>query len=191
VEGLHLSIGAGSRLAIAGPSGLGKTSLLDTLAGLIPPAAGRVARHGSALAEFALQKLYQDPPAAFAPRVALAKSFDDFLRRHRIPRQRLSTLLDKLGLAADLLARRPAAVSGGELQRLSLARVLALRPAVILADEPTSRLDPVTQRSVMEVLGETHREADAAVVVVTHNLTMALRWAGAVVDLSSFVAEPR
>jgi ABC-type glutathione transport system ATPase component len=191
VEGLHLSIGAGSRLAIAGPSGLGKTSLLDTLAGLIPPAAGRVARHGSALPEFALQKLYQDPPAAFAPRVALAKSFDDFLRRHRIPRQRLSTLLDKLGLGADLLARRPAAVSGGELQRLSLARVLALRPAVILADEPTSRLDPVTQRSVMEVIGEAHREADAAVVVVTHNLTMALRWAGAVVDLSNFVAEPR
>jgi len=186
VAGLDLAVPAGGRLAVAGPSGLGKTSLLDTLAGLIPPMAGRIARHGPALARFAVQKLYQDPPAAFPSRVTLAATFEDLLRRHRIARERLDALLGRLGLAPDLLARRPTAVSGGELQRLALARVLVLRPAIILADEPTSRLDPVTQRAVMEVIAEAHRDADAAVVLVTHNGQIARRWAGTVVDLSSY-----
>lgn len=189
VEGIDLSLGSGGRLAIAGPSGLGKSTLLDTLAGLIPPASGRVERYGSARRPLALQKLYQDPPSVFASRVSLRAGFDDLLRRHKISRETINGLIERLGLSPALLERRPTAVSGGELQRLALARVLALNPSVILADEPTSRLDPVTQRSVMDVIGEIHREAGAAVILVTHNLTLAKRWAGAVVDLQGFAKQ--
>lgn len=174
---------ARGRLAITGPSGLGKTSLLDTLAGLIPPASGRVERLGRARDAFGLQKLYQDPPAAFAPHVSLGVSLGDLARRHRLPADRLPLLLERLGLSSDLLERRPRAVSGGELQRLALARVLALAPAVVLADEPTSRLDPVTQRKVMSVIAEAAEEAEAAVILVTHHATMAQHWASDVLDL--------
>jgi peptide/nickel transport system ATP-binding protein len=184
-SGIEVSLAAGERLAVTGPSGLGKTTLLDTLAGLIPPAAGRVDRLGPALRPYALQKLYQDPPAAFPPRVALADTFRDLERRHRLPSERFQDLMARLGLAPDLLARRPDAVSGGELQRLALARVLALQPAVVLADEPTSRLDPVTQRHVMEVIAEVAAEHRSAVVLVTHSPTMARNWAGAVLDLGA------
>ena len=185
VSGIDLTLGTGGRLAIAGPSGLGKSTLLDTLAGLIPPAAGRVERRGDARKPLALQKLYQDPPSAFAPRVSLKSGFDDLLRRHRIDAGRMTALIERLGLSPALLERKPTAVSGGELQRLALARVLLLNPSIILADEPTSRLDPVTQRSVMEVIGDIHREAEAAVILVTHNLTLAKHWAGTVVDLAN------
>ncbi|MCK5931956.1 MAG: ABC transporter ATP-binding protein [Fulvimarina manganoxydans] len=188
VSGIDLSVGTGGRLAIAGPSGLGKSTLLDTLAGLIPPARGRVERRGEARKPLALQKLYQDPPSAFAPRVTLKTGFQDLVRRHRLDAARMSMLIERLGLSPALLERKPSAVSGGELQRLALARVLMLNPSVILADEPTSRLDPVTQRSVMEVIGEIHHEAEAAVILVTHNLTLAKRWAGTVVNLATLAA---
>ncbi len=191
LSGVGVAVPQRGRVAITGPSGLGKTSLLDTLAGLNPPAAGRVQRLGRARAPFAVQKLYQDPPAAFAPHVSLAVSLGDLERRHRLPPDRLPRLLEQLGLARDLLARRPDAVSGGELQRLALARVLALEPAVLLADEPTSRLDPVTQRRVMTVIADAAEEADAAVILVTHHATMASRWAGDVLELGRFAEADR
>ena len=76
-----------------------------------------------------------------------------------------------------LLERRPDTVSGGELQRIALARILALRPRVILADEPTSRLDPVTQRDVTALIAEVAEETRAAVVLVTRDPAIARRWA--------------
>ncbi|MBJ3778055.1 ABC transporter ATP-binding protein [Acuticoccus mangrovi] len=186
LDGVGLSLRAGQRIAVVGESGLGKSSLLDTLAGLIPAAGGAVRRLGRGAAPFAVQKLYQDPPAAFAPRVPLAESFRDLERRHRISRAEREMLLERLGLSPGLLARRPDAVSGGELQRLALVRVLLLQPAVILADEPTSRLDPVTQRQVMEVIGAIARQSNVGLVLVTHNRTMARRWADSTLDLSDY-----
>ncbi|QFT60748.1 Glutathione import ATP-binding protein GsiA (plasmid) [Sulfitobacter sp. THAF37] len=171
-----MDLHAGERLAITGRSGSGKTSLLDTLAGLLVPAAGQV-RRGADMGPWGLQKLYQDPPAAFPPKVDIGRTLEDLARRHDLPRGRIEGLMERLHLSADLLARRPDAVSGGELQRLALARVLALSPHVILADEPTSRLDPVTQRAVMEVIGEVAQENSVAVLLVTHNPDIATRWA--------------
>lgn len=182
--GLTFALGQGGRLGVVGPSGLGKTSLLDTMAGLIAPVSGRLIRHAAAERPFAIQKLFQDPPAAFAPLALLADQFRDLERRRGLAPDTIPALMARLGLAPDLLNRRPSEVSGGELQRLALARVLALRPAAILADEPTSRLDPVTQRKVMAVIAEAAAEAGAAVMLVTHSGALARRWAGEVLDLS-------
>jgi ABC-type glutathione transport system ATPase component len=181
--GLDFTLAQGGRLAVVGPSGLGKTSLLDTVAGLIPPVSGHLMRHAATLRPFAVQKLYQDPPSAFAPRATLAEQFGDLQRRWGLDAAAIPALMARLGLGRELLDRFPAQVSGGELQRLALARVLALRPAAILADEPTSRLDPVTQRKVMEVIAEAAAEAGAAVMLVTHSGALARRWAGDVLDL--------
>ena len=172
----EMAVGAGERIAVTGPSGAGKTSLLDALCGLLAPAAGRVLR-GPAVGPLGIQKLYQEPPAAFPPQVALGRVLNDVARRHDLPWTRISDLVTRLGIAPALLNRRPDAVSGGELQRIALARLLALAPAVLLADEPTSRLDPITQRDVMDLISTATAETGTAVVLVTHSGPMADRWA--------------
>ena len=176
VQDFNLELRRSERVAIVGPSGSGKTSLLDTLAGILPPLSGRL-RRGAGLPATAVQKLYQDPPAAFPNRVRLLASLRDVSRRHEVPWARVEGLLTALGIAPVLLNRRPTEVSGGELQRIALARVLMIRPAVLLADEPTSRMDPITQAAVIRLIARAAAEHGSAVVLVTHDHAIAERWA--------------
>ena len=184
VDGLNLSLSRGERLAVTGPSGSGKTSLLDVLAGLLPPAAGSVRRHETVGAT-GVQKLYQDPPAAFPPRVSLGRSLRDVARRHDLNWSAIEHLLARLRIAPELLDRRPDAVSGGELQRIALARVLSVAPAVLLADEPTSRLDPITQADTMALIAEAAAASQTAVVLVTHDPAIAGRWADRHINIAA------
>ena len=185
LEGFQMSLAAGERIAITGPSGAGKTTLLDTLAGLLPPARGRVTR-GHAVAPTGIQKIYQDPPAAFPPRITLGRNLQDVANLHGIDWQVILRLLAKLRVNHDLLERRPDQVSGGELQRIAIARALAIAPSILLADEPTSRLDPITQADTMELLAETTSETGTAVVLVTHDSAMAANWAGRQIDIGAY-----
>ncbi|MGF1502748.1 MAG: ABC transporter ATP-binding protein [Paracoccaceae bacterium] len=182
IEDVSLTLRLRERVALVGPSGIGKSSLLDTLAGLIPPLAGSV-RKSPDIGAHGLQKIYQDPPSAFAPRVSLGTGLRDVARRHRVDWSRIAGLLESLKIDEALLARRPDAVSGGELQRISIARVLAVAPKVLFADEPTSRLDPLTQKETMTLLSETAEAMDTAVLLVTHDTDLATAWAGRTVDL--------
>ena len=143
------------------PSGAGKSTLGNVLLGLQRPCKGRCCAGKDSPCRW--QKLYQDPVQAFASRVRLATQFDDVLRLHRLPRHRLVDYLARLGLDERLLTRLPNQVSGGELQRLSLIRALLLRPVLLFADEPTSRLDPLSQQQtiacLLEELGDRLRPA--------------------------------
>ncbi len=183
IEGLNLSLRQGERVALLGPSGVGKTSLLDTLAGLHAPARGSVKR-ADGLGPRAVQKLYQDPPTAFAQHVSLDVSLRDAARLNDTPWSELEDLLSRLAVPLSLLARRPDAVSGGELQRVALARALSARPSVLLADEPTSRLDPITQARTLEMLAQIADARRLGVVLVTHDAHIAERWAHRCVSLS-------
>lgn len=161
-------IHAGEILAISGPSGAGKTSFGNLLLGLLKPDTGTVTR-APGLSGTAFQKIYQDPAAAFAPTVSLRQSLQDVVRLHQLDWNRLEALLARMRVDAGLLDRLPRQVSGGELQRIALARVLLMKPVLIFADEPTSRLDPLTQQEVIGLLVEEARAAGCAVLLVTHD----------------------
>jgi len=181
-DGLALQVRAGERLAVQGPSGTGKSTLGNLLLGLLPPDAGTVQR-AAGLAPTAFQKLYQDPVASFAPQISLEQSLRDAAGRHGAAWPEVEQRLQRLGVHGELLRRRPAGVSGGELQRIALVRVLTARPALLFADEPTSRLDPVTQRQGMEVLLDAMEESGAALLLVTHDEDIARSIGGSTLRL--------
>ncbi|TDX29346.1 peptide/nickel transport system ATP-binding protein [Modicisalibacter xianhensis] len=165
---LTLSIAPGEIVGISGPSGCGKSTLGDVLLGLSRPDRGEV-RRASGIAAPRFQKLYQDPPAAFAPHWTLETLLKDLVRRHRLDPTRIPPLMSRLGLARKLLDRYPSGVSGGELQRFALLRALLLDPVLLFADEPTLRLDPMTQQETMMLLVELARERECAVMLVSHD----------------------
>ena len=179
---INLQLTQGQRVAITGPSGVGKSTLLDTLASLIQPIKGTFTT-SPAMGPTDIQKLYQDPPASFAPGIALKKSLMDVAKLHRVPWNVIEELLDKLGIDTEMLKRGPNEVSGGELQRIAIARALSIQPKLLLADEPTSRLDPITQKETMKLLADVTSKSNTAVLLVTHDKVMAEKWAGDTIAL--------
>lgn len=181
-SGLSFEIPAGGILGVTGPSGCGKSSLGDALLELVAPARGTVARTPEAH-PFAFQKLYQDPVAAFPRKQSLGKTLRDTLGLTKGQHPNIGTLLDALGLDPCLLARRPGAVSGGELQRFALLRILLRQPSFVFADEPTSRLDPITQAKVIELLIRTAEQDNVALMLVSHDHALIRNTGDAVLSL--------
>jgi ABC-type glutathione transport system ATPase component len=163
-----LVVHPGEIVGVTGPSGCGKSTFGDILLGLLRPDEGTV-RRGETLPAIKFQKLYQDPPSAFPQRVTLRRAVLDLVRRHDLDADRVEPLLARLRLSPDLLDRLPTEVSGGELQRFALLRVLLLDPVFLFADEPTSRLDLITQQETIELLVELAREQGCAVLIVSHD----------------------
>ena len=168
---LDVQLAQGEILAISGPSGCGKTTLGNILLGVIQADTGRVQRIDMPTQKF--QKLYQDPPAAFAPQRKMGDALNDVIALHNLDAQRVEPLLNELRLHRGLLDRLPAQVSGGELQRIALLRLLLLSPAFIFADEPTSRLDVITQHETMKLLARSAQEHDCAILLVSHDADLA------------------
>ncbi|ALA16936.1 ABC transporter ATP-binding protein [Chelatococcus sp. CO-6] len=171
-EGLDIEVSAGEIVAVVGPSGCGKTTLGNILLGLAPADSGSVERQGG-VPSVRFQKLYQDPPAAFAPHQTIRRALADLARLHGLPWDKAAALIARLRLGEHLLDRRPGEISGGELQRFALARALLLDPVFLFADEATSRLDPVSQKEVVELLLEIVRDTGLAVLLVTHDGALA------------------
>ncbi|MCW8084020.1 ABC transporter ATP-binding protein [Sabulicella glaciei] len=169
---VSLTLRPGELVAVLGSSGSGKTTLGDLLLGLMRTDGGEV-RRLPGVAPWRFTKLWQDPPAAFVPHQRLRQGLDVLSRRHGIPFARFGSGMERLGLAPALLDRLPAEISGGELQRFALLRALSLDPVFLFADEPTSRLDPLTQATVAPMLREAARSKGAAVLLVTHDPDLA------------------
>ena len=167
-EGLSFDARPGEVVGVTGPSGCGKSTLGDVILGLMQARSGTVSKRREA-PRVAFQKLYQDPVAAFPPTITLGRCLADLVRLHRLDASRIDGLLERLRLQPGLLERLPGNVSGGELQRFSLLRVLLLDPVFIFADEPSSRLDLITQQEMIELLVETARERRTAVLLVSHD----------------------
>lgn len=173
-EELTFHCHAGHISALLGRSGIGKTTLGRTLLGLTQPLSGRI-RRPDADGGMALQKLHQDPTRVFPPWQALGRSLDDLRRlpNGAQPLRQVPALMERFGLRHGLLHRRPHQISGGEAQRLALVRILALKPKMLIADEPTSRLDPPVQQQVIRYLREVADEDQLAVLLITHDRDLA------------------
>ncbi|QDA36386.1 ATP-binding cassette domain-containing protein (plasmid) [Paracoccus liaowanqingii] len=183
-----LTVAPGSSVAIRGPSGAGKTTLLHALSGLVRPASGRVAWGGTdlaALGDAALTRfrrdriglIFQDfllfEELGALDNAAIATAFLPRAQRPAL-RQRAGTWLDRLGLG-QAGARRADSFSGGERQRIAVARALANDPPVILADEPTASLDRASADRLAVDLAALSRDTGRTLVVVTHDATLAAR----------------
>lgn len=181
LRGVDIDIAAGEILAVTGPSGSGKSSLLHVLAGVLLPDAGSVIFGGRDVTKcsedersrlrlrefgFIFQFGQLLPDLSAVDNVALPLLLTGVKRRRatQIARERLSAL--GLDAEADKL---PTAMSGGQAQRVAVARALALHPKIIFADEPTGSLDSLSAEQTMEVLISTARQAGATVVIITHD----------------------
>ncbi|MEU7305958.1 ATP-binding cassette domain-containing protein [Streptomyces sp. NPDC007189] len=175
VHGAELEIGAGDRLAVVGPSGSGKSSLLHLLAGLEQPTSGTVSRAAS-LGPYDIGLVFQGdsliPALSVVENTALP-----LVLAGRSEEDAWQAALAALGLvdAADLADRLPEEISGGQAQRVAAARVLAQAPRLILADEPTGRLDHATGGRVLDALLTAADHTGAALVVTTHDPAIAAR----------------
>ncbi|RJF93667.1 ABC transporter ATP-binding protein [Sphingomonas cavernae] len=180
-DGLDLALGAGEHVAIRGESGVGKSTLLNIVAGLDTADKGEVVVAGRAFAgldEAARTALRRDAIGfvfqAFhiLPHLDLARNVAFPLVLQNAPRAaalaRAGEMLDAVGLG-DRRRSYPKELSGGELQRVAIARALVHEPALILADEPTGNLDPETARQIIALLGRAVKERGAAMLLVTHS----------------------
>jgi putative ABC transport system ATP-binding protein len=196
VDGVSLAVSRGEFVALLGQSGSGKSTLLNLLAGLDRPTSGSVVAQGRDLARMSPEELARyrrnDVGMVFqafhlitsmtiTENVELPMRFAEVERNERAQRVRES--LESVGLG-HRLEHRPSELSGGEQQRVSLARALANRPRLLLADEPTGNLDSRTGEDILELIRELSLSLGMTVIMVTHERALAERFAQRLIFLA-------
>jgi oligopeptide transport system ATP-binding protein len=191
VDGIDLEVREGEALGIVGESGCGKSTLARAVLQLLRPTAGEVVwlgRHIEGLRESELRPLrrdlqivFQDPLASLDPRMTVGEIVAEPLRVHArdldaaARRARVVEMLGRVGLPADVVNRYPHEFSGGQCQRIGIARAMVLRPKLLVCDEPVSALDVSIQAQIVNLLKELKREFGMTILFVSHNLAVVRR----------------
>ena len=185
VDGVSLSIGRGESFGLVGESGCGKSTLARLLIGLESPDAGSVRIDGQDRRSLAaaqikamrrrVQLVFQDPHAALDPRMRLGTSLSAPLAAHglgdaRARHDKVVAMLEAVGLDAGFLHRLPRECSGGQLQRVVIARALLLEPELLICDEPTSALDASVRAQILNLLVALRRRFGLTLFIISHDL---------------------
>jgi oligopeptide/dipeptide ABC transporter ATP-binding protein len=214
VDGVDLHLQPGETLALVGESGCGKSTLARLMLRLEEPTAGEVCFEGRNLWQMGrdevkafrrgVQMVFQDPYGSLDPRMKVRDIVGEPLDIHKAALgiagserdERVAELLEAVGLDASVADRYPREFSGGQRQRLGIARALAVAPRVIVADEPVSALDVSVQAQVLNLLGELKRERELTLLFISHDLRVvehvadrvAVMYLGRIVELASVEA---
>ena len=187
VRGVTFSVEAGESFGIVGESGCGKSSLAKTLIGIQTPSAGVITFEGNNVASLtpaarrqyrrAVQMVFQDAVGSLNPRMTVRQTLAEVLHVHRMREKaqipvRVSELLDIVGLPETVLDSYPREISGGQCQRVSFARCLALEPRLILADEPVSALDVSVQARILNLVRELQTRLNLSIILISHDLAV-------------------
>ena len=178
VKGVSFSLGDGEMLGIVGESGSGKSTIAKTLVGLESPSAGKI----TIASGVGLQMIFQDAVGSLNPRMTVRQMLDETLR-HATRKAKggaidlkgatdAGGLVALVGLSKAVLDQYPRELSGGQCQRVSVARALACQPKVLIADEPVSALDVSVQARVLNLLRDLRRDLGLSILLVAHDLAV-------------------
>ena len=217
VDGVSLHIGPGETLGLVGESGCGKSTLGKAVVRLLKPTSGSIGFNGTDITRMSqralrplrrdFQMIFQDPVESLDPRMSVRSIIEEPLLIHRIgsrsDRVRMvNELLDRVGLPSSAAERYPFEFSGGQRQRIGIARALALKPKLIVCDEPVSALDVSIQSQILNLLVELQRELGLSYLFIAHDLSVvkhvsdrvAVMYLGKIVELApseSIYRDPR
>ncbi|MGE3619656.1 MAG: ABC transporter ATP-binding protein [Acidimicrobiia bacterium] len=187
VDGVSLALAEGRTLALVGESGSGKSTIGRAILRLVDPDAGTVELRGRDLTRLSgaalrrarreVQMVFQDPYSSLDPILPVGRSIGEPLEVHtrlgrRARERRVAELLELVGLRADQADRLPHEFSGGQRQRLAIARALAVTPKVVVCDEAVSALDVSTQNQVIDLLERLQRELGVSYLFISHDLSV-------------------
>ena len=197
VDQVGLSVAAGETVALVGESGSGKSSIGNAVLGLVPPARGTIMFDGEDITRARprrrraltrdIQCVFQDPTGSLNPRRTIRQTLGERLLHDRLSRaeqaERVAIALRRVNLDADAADHYPGQFSGGQLQRIAIARALMVRPRLIVCDEPTSALDLSVQAQVLNLLTRLQRDLGLGYLFITHDLAVVRHVAHRVVVL--------
>ena len=207
VDGVSFDIGRGETLCLVGESGCGKTTVAKTVMRLLEPTSGKVALSGVDITRLSeaelrahrrqMQMVFQDPYSSLNPHLSAGAIVSEPLTKFDLAsgadlEQRIASLFERVGLRVDAARKYPFEFSGGQRQRLGIARALALNPSLIVADEPVSALDVSVQAQVLNLLIDLQEELGLAYLFVSHDLAVvehighriAVMYLGRIVELA-------